>query len=67
MSKIQCLECGDVIESLYRHDFRKCDCGACFLDGGDVYLRYGALDMNKVRVIEFQGTKENEPKEGDSS
>ena len=39
MSKAQCLDCQDIIESKYRHDFVRCSCGNSFLDGGDDYLR----------------------------
>jgi len=47
---IKCLECGDVIESLHRHDWAKCSCGACFVDGGREYLRSGG-SINKMRVM----------------
>ena len=39
--KIKCTECGDVIQSMYRHDFVRCSCGATFVDGGDAYTRCG--------------------------
>lgn len=48
---IECLECGDQIFSEFRHDFRYCRCGACFVDGGFDYLRYGAKDMAQVKII----------------
>lgn len=38
-NKIRCLECGDVIESISVHDYRKCSCGKCAVDGGSEYLR----------------------------
>ena len=38
-NKIKCLKCGDVIESVHRHDFKWCSCGACAVDGGKDYLR----------------------------
>ena len=41
MSKAQCLDCFDIIESKHRHDFVKCKCGTSFLDGGDDYIRCG--------------------------
>lgn len=41
MSRAQCLECEDIIESKHRHDFVKCKCGKSFIDGGDDYLRGG--------------------------
>lgn len=38
---IQCKLCGDVIESIYCHDYVQCSCGACSVDGGHDYLRRG--------------------------
>lgn len=52
VSKIRCLECGDVIESKHRHDFVLCSCGNAFVDGGSDYLRYGAYSMDTVEVVE---------------
>jgi hypothetical protein len=37
-NKLQCLNCNDIIESTYRHDYVKCDCGGCTTDGGLDYL-----------------------------
>ena len=36
---IRCNNCGDVIESNYRHDYVKCSCGRVAVDGGRDYLR----------------------------
>ena len=36
---IRCNNCGDVIESNYRHDYVKCSCGLVAVDGGRDYLR----------------------------
>ena len=36
---IQCKKCGEIIESVERHDFKTCSCGACSVDGGHDYLR----------------------------
>ena len=41
VNKIRCKFCGDIIESVYRHDFRYCKCQKCFVDGGKDYLRRG--------------------------
>lgn len=35
----RCTDCGTVIESKHRHDFRACKCGGSFVDGGLSYLR----------------------------
>jgi len=40
-SGIRCPACGDLIFSLYRHDYRTCACGRTFVDGGDDYMRCG--------------------------
>jgi len=37
--RIRCLNCLDVIESMYRHDFHPCSCEAVYIDGGDDYTR----------------------------
>ena len=39
--KIRCTECGDIIQSMYRHDYVRCSCRKTFVDGGDAYLRCG--------------------------
>ncbi len=38
---IQCKLCGDIIESKTTHDYVKCSCGACSVDGGHEYRRIG--------------------------
>lgn len=61
MSRGQCLECNDIIESKHRHDFQKCKCGKSFIDGGDDYIRGGgylvpvldALDEDMFDNIEL--------------
>jgi hypothetical protein len=40
-NRARCRKCGDVVESLTRHDFRACRCGAIFVDGGQDYFRAG--------------------------
>jgi hypothetical protein len=34
-----CPDCEEVIYSVYRHDYRKCKCGKCMVDGGRDYFR----------------------------
>src|SRR6478735_11820950 len=38
-NKIKCLTCGDIIESLHRHDFKLCSCQKVGVDGGLEYSR----------------------------
>ena len=48
---IKCKLCEDIIESKFTHDYVKCKCGACFIDGGKEYVRYGAIDLNDVLLL----------------
>ena len=52
MSKAECLLCEDVVESTFTHDFVTCKCGNMFLDGGNSYLRYGAPDLDTIKIVE---------------
>lgn len=54
VNKIKCLKCGDIIESLSRHDFKFCKCGAVAVDGGHDYLRRvgNPLDYEDLSVCE---------------
>lgn len=50
--KIKCLQCGQILESKFRHDFKMCDCpNETFIDGGNDYLRYGGMDLSKIEHI----------------
>ena len=56
VNKIRCKKCEDIIESVHRHDFRFCKCGAVFVDGGKDYLRRGGKltayeDLSEVEEI----------------
>lgn len=46
VNRAQCLECNDIIESTYRHDFVQCSCQNIFVDGGKDYFRSGARNMS---------------------
>lgn len=55
---IKCLECSSVIESHHRHDFKSCECGAAFVDGGKSYLRRGFKREDRIEdlsVVEMDG------------
>lgn len=41
---IKCLKCGDVVESVARHDFRWCKCRSVAVDGGKDYLKRAGVD-----------------------
>ena len=46
-NKAQCLICGDVIESVNRHDYNTCKCGNVAVDGGKEYIKRGVLHLEK--------------------
>lgn len=60
MNKVKCLECGQILESKFRHDFQECSCpNRTFCDGGEDYQRVGGKDMMKIFVFKNQ-EKESE-------
>lgn len=66
MAKIRCLQCLEILESQYRHHFVQCHCpNQTFVDGGNSYLRCGAVDLSLIEVLETpQDTQgeNNDPK-----
>lgn len=38
-NRARCRKCGDVIESVHRHDLQWCSCEAIAVDGGAAYHR----------------------------
>lgn len=53
-NKIKCKKCGDVIESTYTHDFRRCGCGSVAVDGGKDYLRRVGRMENMEELSEYE-------------
>lgn len=54
--KIKCLICNDIIESMSVHDYKKCKCGECSIDGGKEYTRIGG-DFDKIVLVDEYGTE----------
>ena len=53
-NSVKCLECGETIVSYSRHDYKTCSCpNEAMVDGGLDYLRYGAANINKIKIIAF--------------
>ncbi len=48
---IKCKVCGDIIESKSTHDYKVCKCGACFVDGGKDYVRYGGKNLDDIELL----------------
>lgn len=64
---VRCRGCGDVIQSKYRHDFVRCECGAIYIDGGSDYTRCGGdpelfdWDVNQNPDTAVDKTEERKP------
>jgi hypothetical protein len=49
-NSVECLECGEMLVSYHVHDYKTCSCpNQAMVDGGTAYLRYGAMNMNKIK------------------
>jgi hypothetical protein len=51
-SQANCLECGEVLISEHRHDYKTCSCpNETMIDGGNDYVGYGGKDLSKVDIF----------------
>ena len=49
LNRVQCRECGEVLTSYHRHDYKTCGCtNETMVDGGTNYQRYGGLNLDLV-------------------
>ena len=49
LNRVQCRECGEVLTSYNRHDYKTCSCtNETMVDGGNDYQRYGGLNLDLV-------------------
>lgn len=45
--------CGELIQSLWQHDYNSCSCGGTSIDGGGAYVRLGwAVGIEKPELAE---------------
>ena len=59
MNSIKCLKCEEVLISKRQHDFKMCSCdNRAFVDGGSVYSRIGANDLDKILIIKDEDVKD---------
>jgi hypothetical protein len=64
--KVKCLQCFNIIESTYRHDFKTCSCKNISIDGGNDYFRmlfrtndYVILpDVQAAHIFEIEGSED---------
>ena len=49
LNRVQCKNCGEVLTSYNRHDYKTCGCeNETMIDGGTDYQRYGGKDLSLV-------------------
>lgn len=50
-NSVECLSCGEVLVTRYRHDFKQCSCdNGTFIDGGrSLFSRLGGKDLNNLK------------------
>ena len=53
-NRARCARCGDIVESMHRHDWVRCSCGAIFVDGGHAYLRGGGNADDFIGMYEVE-------------
>jgi len=53
-NKIQCNNCGDIIESVHVHDFKWCSCGNCAVDGGREYLKRNGINYKDLSTVDIE-------------
>ena len=44
--KVKCMKCGDIIQSMHRHDMQFCKCKAVAIDGGSDYCKLSGEPSN---------------------
>lgn len=49
-NRVECNKCGDLIESVNRHDLVWCSCGSTAVDGGKDYLRRVGDDWRDASI-----------------
>ena len=56
---VMCKQCGDLVFSRARHDYRKCTCGSIAVDGGFDYMRIIGEEENvgQINTFEIKQTK----------
>lgn len=58
MNKIKCLQCGEILESKFRHDFQQCQCkNRTAVDGGNDYLKLCGVDLNLIGIFVIKDGK----------
>lgn len=50
--RVKCLHCGDVIQSMYRHDYKWCSCHSVAIDGGGAYTKMSYEKNAKYIFVE---------------
>lgn len=58
VTAIECSSCGDIVFSRANHDFRRCTCGECAIDGGFEYTKTVGASAIKPFMLKIVQTKQ---------
>lgn len=53
-NRVECTLCHETIESKHVHDFVRCKCENCFVDGGLEYQRFGWSRVPPIDRSEYE-------------
>ena len=53
-NKVQCVNCGDIIESKSENDYKKCSCGKVAIIGGKKYLKRIGNEEDYIELSEIE-------------
>jgi hypothetical protein len=56
-NRAKCKLCNSIIESFHRHDYVECECKQICIDGGNDYLKAGALEWKNFLRIDDNGNE----------
>lgn len=60
LNKIRCNHCKVEIESVSRHDLKRCNCGKCYVEGGFDLLKRGFTDYGDYTELSITEPIKNE-------
>ena len=53
-NKVKCINCGDILESKSKNEFRRCSCGKIAIDGGYDYLKRIGKEDDYIELSEVK-------------
>ena len=64
--RVRCNKCNDIIQSMYRHDFKYCKCRSIAVDGGGDYLKMTYQPGANYTMIDQEEASDTSKNQGDA-